>query len=264
MDAAERELLMARWIKAMSQYVKFLVKQRSQQTELAATLTVLELPNLFALLEAVRTRRMRRRRKSGQFAVQIAAKSGKPRLLERVGQVRDAAAAARGDTWNHAWFQVQRTRIKQQVATQSFARRVRRRTKLLQHIRAVSEGAYPGADYDLAHACWLLAHVSLTAGGFGTCLAAVDEAQQRFEAIERDRPGRGAERMASVCIAERSNCLLFLGRLNEAAAATKRPSATLRESVMTDESLAEKIPACAPPPGAALLPGGAGGLRRSA
>ena len=121
MDAAERELLMARWIEAMLEYVKFLVKQRSQQTELAATLTVLELPNLFALLEAVQ--------RAGDAAATIDLASlqfrllqnaGKPRLLERVGQVRDAAAAALGDTWNHAWFQVQRTRIEQQVADSHF------------------------------------------------------------------------------------------------------------------------------------------------
>lgn len=31
--------------------------------------------------------------------------AGKPRMLERVGQVRDAAAAALGDAWNHAQFE---------------------------------------------------------------------------------------------------------------------------------------------------------------
>lgn len=41
--------------------------------------------------------------------------AGKPRLLERVAQVRDAAAAALGETWNHARFQAQRTRIEQQL-----------------------------------------------------------------------------------------------------------------------------------------------------
>src|ERR1019366_10480669 len=39
----------------------------------------------------------------------------------------------------------------------------------------------------------------------------------RFEAIERIRPGRGAEQMASACITERADCLLSLGRLDEAA-----------------------------------------------
>ena len=53
MDAAEREALTARWVEAMREYVRFLVQQQSQNTELAATLTGLELPNLFALLDLV-------------------------------------------------------------------------------------------------------------------------------------------------------------------------------------------------------------------
>ena len=53
MDAAEREALTARWGEAMRGYVGFLEQQQSQNAELAATLTVLELPNLFALLEQV-------------------------------------------------------------------------------------------------------------------------------------------------------------------------------------------------------------------
>ena len=53
MDAAEREALTARWGEAMREYVGFLDQQQRQNTEIAATLTVLELPNLFALLEQV-------------------------------------------------------------------------------------------------------------------------------------------------------------------------------------------------------------------
>lgn len=50
METAERESLLPRWDAAMTQYVSFLERQRSQDAELAATLTVLELPNMFALL----------------------------------------------------------------------------------------------------------------------------------------------------------------------------------------------------------------------
>ena len=53
MDAAEREALTARWVEAMGEYADFLVQQQSQNTEIAATLTLLELPNLFALLDLV-------------------------------------------------------------------------------------------------------------------------------------------------------------------------------------------------------------------
>ena len=97
MDAAEREALTARWVAAMRAYVEFLVQQQSQNTEIAATLTVLELPNLFALLDQVQA--------AGDAEATIdlttslyslLQNAGKPRLLARVGQVRDAAAAAAG------------------------------------------------------------------------------------------------------------------------------------------------------------------------
>ena len=98
MDAAEREALTARWVEAMRAYVGFLVQQQSQNTEIAATLTVLELPNLFALLDLVQ------RAGDAEATIDLATSLysllqmlGKPRLLERVGQVRDAAAAALGD-----------------------------------------------------------------------------------------------------------------------------------------------------------------------
>ncbi len=117
MDAAEREALTARWVEAMCAYAEFLRQQQHQNAELAATLTGLELPNLFALLDLAR--------RAGEAEVTIALatalysllqNAGKPRLLERVGQARDAAAAALGDVWNHARFQAARTRIEQQLA----------------------------------------------------------------------------------------------------------------------------------------------------
>jgi hypothetical protein len=97
MDAAERQALTARWVEAMRAYAKFLVQQQNQNAESAATLTVLELPNLFALLEQVL------RAGDAEVTIDLATSLfsllqvlGKPRLLERVAQVRDAEAAATG------------------------------------------------------------------------------------------------------------------------------------------------------------------------
>ncbi len=214
MGAAEREELTARWSEAMRGYVGFLVQQWSENTEIAATLTVLELPNLFALLEQVQP--------AGDAAAtidlttllhQLLQFSGKPRLLERVAQVRDCAAAALGEAWNHARFQAQKTRIEQQLDGERLREALDGAHKLLQRARAAGENGYPGADYDLAYACWLLARVLKTVGESDQALLLLDEAQKRFEASE------AAERMASVCIAERGACLLYLGRLDEAAAA---------------------------------------------
>ena len=93
------------------------MQQQSQNAELAATLTLLELPNLFALLDLVQAAG------DAEATIDLATSLysllqmlGKPRLLARVGQVRDAAAAALGDAWNHARFEAVRTRIEQQLA----------------------------------------------------------------------------------------------------------------------------------------------------
>ncbi len=220
MESTEREALLARWVAAMGQYVRFLVQQQSQNTEVAATLTLLELPNLFALLDLVQ------RAGDAVATIDLATslysllqRLGKPRLLERVGQVHDAAAAALGDAWNHARFEATRSRIEQQLASGGMREALASAQSLLGSARVAGGQAYPGADYDLAGACWLLARVLQTAGGAEQALPLLDEARERFEAVAKARPGKGAERMASVCFAERGECLRDLGRFEEAAAA---------------------------------------------
>ena len=145
--------------------------------------------------------------------------AGKPRLLERVGQARDAAVAMLGETWNHAVFMAHQTRIEQQLASGRLREALDGAKALLERARAAGETAYASADYDLAIACFRLARVFTTVGGAEHALLLLQEASERFEAVERDRPGRGAERMASVCLAQRGDCLRELGRLDDAAAA---------------------------------------------
>ncbi len=53
LDAAQRDTLTTRWGQAMKVYLEYLYQQRYQNAEIAAALTALELPNLFALLEQV-------------------------------------------------------------------------------------------------------------------------------------------------------------------------------------------------------------------
>ena len=237
MEDAKREALTARWAEAMRAYVGFLNQQEHQNGELAATLTVLELPNLFALLEQVQ------RAGDAEATIDLATSLhsllqvlGKPRLLERVAQVRDAAAAALGETWNHASFAAQATRIEQQLAGGRLREAFDGARALLQRARAVREKAYPGADYDLAIACILLARVLSMAGGSEQALPLLDEAQKRFEAVANERANKAAEGMARVCFTERGDCLLKLGRLDEGAAAYKRVSAAPRNSVTTGAS----------------------------
>lgn len=217
---ADRDTLTARWVEAMRAYARFLDQQQHKDAELAATLTVLELPNLIALLDLVQ------RAGDPEATIDLATSLysllqmlGKPRLLERVGRVRDAAAMELGGAWNHAQFQAARTRIEQQLAAGQLREAFDGAQQLLQRARAAGEQAYRDADYDLAGACFVLARVLKTAGGSEQALPLLDEARRRFEAVEKERPGIGAERMASNCFLEQGNCLTDLGRLDAAAAA---------------------------------------------
>jgi tetratricopeptide (TPR) repeat protein len=207
------------WVAEMLQYMAFLRQQHSQDTLLAATLTQLELPNLMALLTEIEH--------AGQAETTInlctglrllLENLGRPRLLQRVAAARDAAQAALGEDWSHARFEAERTRIEQLLAQRRLQEAVDGAQALRQRAESAGEAAYQGADYDLAAACWLLGRILKSASAAEAALLWLAEAKQRFENVEAARPGCGAARMTSTSIIEAGDCLLFLGRLDEAAA----------------------------------------------
>jgi tetratricopeptide (TPR) repeat protein len=173
--------------------------------------------------------------------------AGKPRLLERVGQVCDAAAAALGETWNHARFAVQRARVEQQFYGGRLREALDGAQALLQRARLAGEKAYPAADYDLAYACSLLARVLNITGGSEQALPLLDEAGKCFEAVANERASKTAEGMVSHCITGRADCLRELGRLDEAAAAYEEAIRRESNKVTTGASPSEKpsLGACA-------------------
>jgi len=220
MEAAERETLTARWVAVMRSYIGLLVQQRRQNVELAATLTMLELPNLFALLEiaqhawdAATTIDL------ATSLYQLLQSLGKPQLLARVGDVRDTAASALSDVWNHTQFDATRSRIEQQLASRRLQEALTGAQQLLHHARLSGEQAYLYADYDVATAFFLLARVLIHVGRSEQALPLLDESRQRFEGIAKVRLSKAAENMAAKCFSEQGACLWLLGRLDEAAAA---------------------------------------------
>jgi len=223
----EAAALDARWVQAMGQYVDYLYQEQIRRTEIAAALTGLDLPNLLALLERVQ--------QAGETAATIGLATrlcgllqdlGRPRLLARVGQVRDTAARAlgSGSGSGHARFEAESSRIKQQLAAGRLPEALAATESLLARARAANQveadAVYPGAEYDLGVACFMLARVRLTAGASESALPLLVEAEQGFESIARDDPKRqgAAERMASACISVRGECLRRLGRLDASAA----------------------------------------------
>jgi tetratricopeptide (TPR) repeat protein len=223
MDAAECQLLTTNWVEKMRSYTEFLALQQHENSEVAALLTRLELPNLFALLHLVQSEG------HAEATIELATTIhsllqglGKRRLLERVGQVRDAALAGLGDTWNHTQFEAARSRIEQQLASGRLREALEGAEKLRQHAMEAGEYTYPGSDYDLALASFLLARALVIVGRTEYSLPLLEEARQRFAAIVIKRSSLSAERMESRCISESGTCLLHLGRLDEAAAAFEK------------------------------------------
>jgi hypothetical protein len=145
MDADQISTLTVRWGEAMRGYADFLVQSQStEQVELAAMLTVLEVPNFFVLLEQAQ--------RAGDAAATIdlatslyslLQNAGKPRLVERVARIRDAAAAALEGTWNRASFNARRTRIEEQLVSSRLVEALDGAQQLLQRARAAGEEAYP-------------------------------------------------------------------------------------------------------------------------
>lgn len=221
MESKERESLTSSWIKAMRFYADFLVVQRrGENIEIAVSLTRVDLSNLLALLDLVQ------RTGDSEATISLATSLyellhglGKPRLLERVGQTRDAAAAALGDNWNHAQFETIRTRTLQQLEARNLREALTSAQQLLSRARRGGEQAYLYADYDLAAASFLLARVLKTIGGSEQALGLLDESRQRFDIYAAKHPGEGAEKMVSVCFSEKGSCLRSLGRLDEALVA---------------------------------------------
>lgn len=220
---AQAERWATRWRGAMWAYVEFLDEQRIQDAELAATLTVLELANLFALLVQVE------RAGDAAATIELATRLydllrhlGKPQLTARAGQVRDAARAQLGDGWRHAHFQAARTQLGEQLATGQMQTALDGAQALLQQALAAGDAAYVGADYDCAGAHLLLGRVVRMAGKAQAALPLLQHAEQAFTSIAAksgaDSPNKAAaEGMASACLTEQANCLRAMGQLDAAA-----------------------------------------------
>ncbi len=205
------------WAEAMVQLVDFLYQQISKDSRLAFRLTLLELPNLMALLDYL----MPRVEADSAMAEQVANTAGKveqlleflnrPQALARAVALRERAAAAL-PAWGNARFENERLQIARLLGQGQLQAAYDQAQVLLAQAQAVGPTAYSGADYDLAMATNLLGQVYSAAGQASSALDLFIEAQRLFEDID------DGARMASVILARQADCLMVLGRLEDAAA----------------------------------------------
>lgn len=220
LDDADRKALTVRWVDTTRRYLDFLRGQYAPNAKLASELTLFELPNLLALLEHAQ------RVGNAEAIVDVAtglqfllSNLGRPRLLARLAETRDSAAARNGAAWNSVRFHAEKSRIDEQLAAGRSREALAGAQALLERARAAGEEAYPGADYGLALAYNLVGRALRITGRAQQALAWHDDARRRFEAITQAPSKSAAVRMVFVCVGDRGSCLLELGRLDEAAAA---------------------------------------------
>ncbi len=218
LSATEQEQIRSSWVEGMRGLVGFLNKQQFQNAQLAAQLTLLELPNLLALLEWAQGAL------TPEEVVGLAgtlesllAHLGRPQALAQATRAREQAARALG-AWSHAQFVSLRQGVELMLEQGRLPETKAAAEQLLDRALAGGEAAYAEAAYDIALAYFLLGRALLEIGATEAALAPLSEAQRRFQALAA-AGNTDAERMASVAIIEAAECARDLGRYDEAAAA---------------------------------------------
>jgi len=216
MSAEEQEEAMSRWAGAMRQLTAFLSQQQFQDAELAARLTLLELPNLMALLLWIEDKAAPEEIFDVADKVErLLAHSGNHSALAQATRLRERTARCFGE-WGHARFAAEGAHVDRMLERGNLEAAYTGAQQLLNRSLMEGEEAYPDAAYDVALAHFRLGRVLEMRGDAEAALFSLTEAQQRFQALA-NTGSSSAMQMASASISEGGHCLLALGRWDEAA-----------------------------------------------
>lgn len=212
----EADTLRSRWAEAMVQLTNYLYGELAKDARLAAQLTLLELPNLLAMLGWLQPRWPPEHVVDLADSVErLVAALGQPEALARATRVREQAAQKLGD-WSHAVYLSESSNIDRLLERGDLQAALTTAQQLLAKSQAAGEAAYMEAPYDIAMAYFRAGRVLRLGGAAEEALAPLAQAQRRFQELA-DEGKEDAQRMASVAIKETGDCLRDLGRLDEAA-----------------------------------------------
>ena len=230
--------LQQRWCAAMQVLVGFLYQQKFQDAQLAAQLTLLELPNCLALLTAL---------PQHGDAEQTAAIAGRieqllsplqqPQALALAVKIRRKASATLG-VWSRGQFENKRLDIERLLQQGDIQSAYQQAEALLKLALQAGASAYPGADYDIALAYLRLGRVLRMGGNAEAALKTLQQALLGFQALA-DNGDQDAALMVSATLTELGDCLRAMGRL-EAAVALYQQGIQLSEKLDDQRGVAVK------------------------
>jgi tetratricopeptide (TPR) repeat protein len=232
MDAGEQEAARDRWGAAMRVVTNYLNDQQFKDAQAAASLTLLELPNLLAMLA------WSKRRESPKRAAALA--SQLERLLANLDRPQELAQASRAreqatrrfTEWSHAHFTIEAANIDLLWERGQLPAALAAARQLLERCQAAGSDAFAEAAYDLAEAHIRLGRALGFVGEAEAALKELAEAERRFETLAAAGDS-AAERMAAVTLTESGYCLKNLGRPAAAAACYE-------EAIKRKEKLGDK------------------------
>lgn len=218
MDEVEQVTLRGQWSDAMKDLTIFLYGQLKQDASLARRLTLLELPNLLAMMRrAEGTLTPEETVTLANLVEALLSNIGQPRALAEVVARRERAARNLGD-WGHAQFVAARAELERLLDSGQLQMAHTSARRLLERCLEASEGAYRGADYDLALAHHMLGTALRMDGAVAEALSPLEKARNRFEMLARDGNIQATQMVATV-LTEVGHSLLALGRLDDAVEA---------------------------------------------
>ena len=207
-----------RWAEAVTQLIGFLYL--SNRSTLVARLTLFELPNLLGGLDYLRNAVEPTALVESAIRLELLLSAlNRPRALARVVRIREQAAAALTIPC-HATCQAESSAIDRLLDWGRFDQAIERAEILCAQIDEAGD-TFPEAAYDRAMARSALGRARKRATRSLEAIAPLKEACEAFERLA-EAGDRAATRMASVCLMETGECLLEVGRLEEAASTLER------------------------------------------
>ncbi len=206
----EIEAIRTRWADAMQVLTTFLLRQRYEDVQLAVRSTLLELPDLMALLFWLQDRAEPETVVSLANAIErLVSNLGIKPLLAQVVRVREGAACKLG-AWSHAQYLTDSADVDRLIEQRELQAAHTAAQQLLQQCLQAGEGAYLKATYDIASAYFRVGRVLNLMGTAEAALQFFAEAQQRFQELA-EAGEDGAERMSVAAMTERADSLSALG-----------------------------------------------------
>jgi tetratricopeptide (TPR) repeat protein len=230
MGEVERAAARDCWAEAMAQFTQFLYQeQHRDDPKVASVLTLLDLPNLLGALAHLGATAPAERVVDVATSVEsLLQRLGRQKARGRASRVREDAAAKLGE-WSHAKFLAESEAVERLLDAGQSREAILRAGAILMRAQAAGESAYEGAAYDVAMAQARLGRSFSKGGDAAAAFVPLREALERFQALA-DAGARDAAKMASFALTEIGDCLVKLGRLDEAAVAYE-------EAISRDEQL---------------------------